>query len=207
MTEPIHLDLKQIHLLPSQHLLDSGYITSQVLVRSPELFGIEVIGPAPVDVKWQANTEQGIDTSQFVIDWQHQQATCPEGHTSISWTPAKDSRQHEVIKIKFSTKDCQHCPRQALCTHSTSRAPRRLLTVRPQAQHEALQAARRRQQTPDFVRQYALREGIEATISQGVRAFGMRRSRYIGLDKTHLQHIGRYCQLGSVVEQCAKITS
>jgi transposase len=35
-----------------------------------------------------------------------------------------------------------------------------------------------------------LREGIEATISQGVRAFGMRRSRYIGLAKTHLQYLG-----------------
>lgn len=39
-------------------------------------------------------------------------------------------------------------------------------------------------------KEYALREGIEATISQGVRAFGMRRSRYIGLAKTHLQHLG-----------------
>lgn len=27
-------------------------------------------------------------------------------------------------------------------------------------------------------------------MSQGVRAFGMRRSRSIGLAKTHLQHIG-----------------
>ena len=31
---------------------------------------------------------------------------------------------------------------------------------------------------------------IDATISQGVRAFGMRRSHYIGLPKTHLQHFG-----------------
>jgi transposase len=31
---------------------------------------------------------------------------------------------------------------------------------------------------------------IEATISQGVRAFGMRRSRYIGFAKRHLQLLG-----------------
>ena len=114
----------------------------------------------------------------------------PLGHTSVSWTPALDKRKNEVIKIRFSTKDCQHCPRLASCTYSKSRAPRRLLTVRPQAQHQALQAARQRQHTSTFARQYALREGIEATISQGVRAFGLRRSRYIGLDKTHLQHLG-----------------
>jgi len=37
--------------------------------------------------------------------------------------------------------------------------------------------------------EYAKRAGIEGTISQGVRAFGLRRSRYIGQAKTHLQHV------------------
>ena len=73
---------------------------------------------------------------------------------------------------------------------SSSRAPRRLLTVQPQARYEALQAARRRQATRAFSHQYALRSGIEATMSQGVRAFGLRRSRYSGLANMHLQHIG-----------------
>ncbi|HLZ61781.1 MAG TPA: transposase, partial [Ktedonosporobacter sp.] len=35
---------------------------------------------------------------------------------------------------------------------------------------------------------YRARAGIEGTISQAVRAFGMRRSRYRGMPKTHLQH-------------------
>jgi transposase len=39
------------------------------------------------------------------------------------------------------------------------------------------------------LRQYAQRAGIEGTLSQGVRAFDLRRSRYMGLAKTHLQHI------------------
>jgi transposase len=140
-------------------------------------------------VKWQANTDGGIDVSQFRIDWEHHSATCPEGHTSSSWTPAIDNRKNEVIKIKFSTRDGGICPRLTSCTSSQSPTPRRLITVRPNAQHEALQAARRREQTPAFARQYAQREGIEATISQGVRAFDMRRSRSVGEDKTHLQHV------------------
>ncbi len=115
---------------------------------------------------------------------------CPQGQHSISWTPALDNRTNEVIKIKFSTTDCGRCPRQVDCIRSTKKYKRRTITLRPQAQHEALQAARRRQQTQAFAKQYALREGIEATISQGVRAFGMRRSRYIGFVKTHLQHLG-----------------
>ncbi|WP_151756816.1 transposase [Dictyobacter vulcani] len=38
-----------------------------------------------------------------------------------------------------------------------------------------------------FQPRYALRAGIEATISQGVRTFDLRRSRYVGLPKTHVQ--------------------
>jgi hypothetical protein len=106
-----------------------------------------------------------------------------------SWVPAIDDGKNEVIKIRFSTKDCRSCPRLTSCTTSHFPTPRRLITVRPREQHEALQAARRREQTPAFAKLYARREGIEATISQGVRAFDMRRSRYVGFDKTHLQHV------------------
>ena len=44
MVEPIHADLKQEQLLPSQHLLDSGYITAPTLARGQKDYGIEVIG-------------------------------------------------------------------------------------------------------------------------------------------------------------------
>jgi len=54
----------------------------------------------------------------------------------------------------------------ASCTSSKARAPRRLLSVRPQHQYEALQAARKRQATKGFSKRYALRSGIEAMISE-----------------------------------------
>jgi len=117
-------------------------------------------------VKWQANTAQGIDASQFLIDWEHQQAICLQGRRSISWTSAIDHRKNEVIKIKFSSKVCGICPLLIHCTRSEKKYKRRTITLRPQVQHEALQAARRRQQTRAFAKEYALREGIEATISE-----------------------------------------
>jgi hypothetical protein len=118
----------------------------------------------------------------------HQQATCPEGHTSSSWTPALDNRTNEVIKIKFSTKDCQACPSLRLCTQSI-RHVRRTVTIRPKEQYDALQARRQQETTKDFKKLYAIRAGVEGTISQGVRAMGLRRSRYIGQERTHLQHV------------------
>ncbi len=36
---------------------------------------------------------------------------------------------------------------------------------------------------------YGRRAGVEGTLSQGVRAFHLRQARYIGLAKTHLQHV------------------
>jgi transposase len=58
-----------------------------------------------------------------------------------------------------------------------------------QRYYEALQAARRRQETTAFKAQYTLRAGVESSLSQGVRCFELRRSRYLGLARTHLQQL------------------
>jgi transposase len=59
----------------------------------------------------------------------------------------------------------------------------------PQVDYETQQKARKRQETEEFEKQYALRSGIEGTLSQGIRGFGLRQCRYLGLAKSHLQHI------------------
>jgi len=45
------------------------------------------------------------------------------------------------------------------------------------------------EETAAFAAEYARRAGIEGTISQGVRAFGLRRAKYVGPAKVHLQHV------------------
>jgi Transposase DDE domain len=166
MTARIQADLQHAQLLPSQQFMDAGYVNAEVLAKSYERFGIDVVSPAHPDPKWQASTEGGIDATQFQIDWERQRALCPQGRTSVSWTLTVDNYQRQVIKIRFSTKDCRACPLVARCTFSRSHAPRRLLTIRPRDQYEALHAARRRQTTRGFAQPYALRSGIEATISE-----------------------------------------
>lgn len=46
-----------------------------------------------------------------------------------------------------------------------------------------------REDTKAFKDTYRHRAGIEGTHSQATRAMGLRRSRYIGLHKTHLGHV------------------
>ena len=98
-----------------------------------------------------------------------------------------DGEGNPSIHIAFNPKDGRPCPCRAQCTKAKVGA--RGITIRPQEQHEAIQAARARQQTTEFKQQYAKRAGVEGTISQGVRRSDLRRARYIGLAKTRLQHL------------------
>jgi transposase len=64
---------------------------------------------------------------------------------------------------------------------------RNTLSFHEQPLFEAVQQRKQEQHTQVFRQTYGKRAGIEGTISQGVFALGMRRSRYRGMDKTHLQ--------------------
>jgi transposase len=196
-TAAIHAGLDRKGLLPSEHIVDTGYVDAKLLVESQRDHQIDLVGPTRRNHQWQASQQKGFDADHFPIDWQHQQATCPEGHTSSSWTPAIDNRKNEVIKIKFSTTDCQVCPSRSQCTQSI-RHTRRTVTIRPQEQYLALKQRREQEKTKEFTQLYAKRAGIEGTISQAVRTMGMRRSRYIGQEKTHLQHIATGAALNIV---------
>ena len=183
----IHAALSDKDLLPQEHLLDAGYVDAELLCTSPTTYGVTVIGPVRPDVSWQAKTPHAYDLSTFSIDWEAQQTTCPQGHTSSSWSPVTDRWNNQLISVKFAYATCRRCPVRALCTKAKT-APRHL-TLRQQAEHEQLQALRQYQRTPAWKKQYDKRAGIEGTVSQGVRTFELRKSRYIGLAKTHLQHI------------------
>jgi transposase len=180
-------DLAARDLLPGTHLLDSGYVDADFLVMAQRQYQIDVVGPPFGSYTRQHQTGQDYDLQAFVLDWEAQQVHCSQGHSSGNWRPGRDVSGDPVIRIRFDGATCRACPTRCACTSSQT-APRQL-TVRPQAHHEAIQAARQRQQTPAFKAQYALRAGVESSLSQGLRRFDLRRSRYIGLARTHLQQL------------------
>jgi transposase len=181
--EDIHEALETKGLLPDTHLVDAGYVAADQLVASRRK-GVTLLGPAPKDYQWQARSGEGFTVQDFLLDWEREVAICPAGRESRSWGP--DYHQgRTAFKVRFSTSDCRPCPLKRQCTRSA----RRLLTLRPREEHERLEAARTREAQPTFARDYRQRAGIEGTISAGVRVLHLRRSRYIGLAKTHLQHV------------------
>ena len=94
---------------------------------------------------------------------------------------------NKIIRVKFPLLACRECQFRHLCTHSKNEP--RELTLRPKEEHLAIAKRRKQQQTEAWSKQYNQRAGVEGTISQGVRGFGLRQCRYIGLNKVHLQHI------------------
>ena len=183
----IHERLERVGLLPSQHLVDGGYVEGKGLVESRERYGVDLYGPAPGNRGWQAEEGTGYAISEFRLEWEQGRAVCPQGAASSSWKPGRDSRGDEVIHIQFAGADCGPCPARERCTRS--KAGRRTLNVRPRDRHEAIEAARARGREEGFTATYKKRAGIEGTISAGVRAFQLRRSRYVGAAKLGLQHL------------------
>jgi len=181
----IQAALQARDLLPAVQSADAGYVDAGTLVSSQDGYQVDLVGPALADTSWQGQAGKGFAASDFAIHWSEQYAICPEGKRSIAWHE-KEERGQPVMAIYFSRPECRACPRREDCTRA---AAGRRLTVRPEKEHRALQAARAREGTPAFREIYAGRAGVEGTHTQAIRRCGLRRCRYVGTAKVHLQHL------------------
>jgi transposase len=171
---------------PKHNARDAGYVDAGAIVESRELYGVELVGPVSRNNQWQAKAGKGYDQSGFALDFETQEATCPQGHKSVHWLERTDQHGHPNLLIRFDQKTCRECPCRSLCTRAQNKP--RLLTIRSKEEFLQLQRTREFQETEPFQVTYAKRAGIEGTHSQGVRALGLRQSRYVGLQKASLQH-------------------
>ena len=174
-------------LPPAQHIVDSAYVDATLLVSSQHEQGIVLVGPTRPNGSWQARQEGAYDLEQFEIDWEREQVRCPQGKLSNFWGERIAHNGTPHISAVFSQTDCNDCAARHLCTKSKTGARRINFLLR--AEYEALEEARRWHASDEGKELYKRRAGIEGTISQGVRVCGLRRSRYRGLAKTHLQHV------------------
>jgi len=180
--DEIHHDLHAQDRLPDEHYVDGGYMSAQELFDAQQTYDVNLMGFIPGDPTPQKHT--GYDITAFSIDWDTQQVTCPQGHTTSTWNRSEDGRR-TTIRAAFPKSACQPCPVRSRCTS----AQRRHVSFPPQGIFEARERRRVEQTTRAFQIDYQKRSGIEGTVSEGAFVLGMRRSRYRGLDKTHLQHV------------------
>jgi transposase len=184
MTGPVHDMLEAAGLAPGEHAVDAGY-TSAALLPAARARGIILLGPltAGSGSKGQA---PGYTIDAFTIDWDRQQATCPQGATSRTWSQCTQNGVPKIV-IRFAAPACQACPARPQCTPTSTRHGRQL-SLHPRDLHEALQQARAGQATSAWKHRYNIRAGVEGTIRQATHVTGIRRARYIGLPRTRLEH-------------------
>jgi transposase len=186
-TTPIQQALVDKDVAPREHLVDAAYISSELLVHSRDEQGILLRGPTRPSQGWQTQVEGAYTLEQFAVDWDQQQVRCPQGHLSIAWWEHGGGQGSRPIIGAFDKHTCGTCPVRAGCTRATHTGRR--LRLPPQEQYEALAAAQTWSASEAGQQLYQRRAGVEGTLSQGVRAFGLRRTRYWGLAKTHLQPV------------------
>ena len=145
MTVPLHEALAAKPLLPSPHVVDAGDIDATLVVGRPTQPQGDLRGPVRPEMSWQARAGPGYDRSAFRVDWEAQPATCPAGHTSVTWHPGHERWGHAGIPSDCHQRHCRPCPYRPLCPHA-NREPREL-TRKPRADHAALLTARERQTT------------------------------------------------------------
>ncbi len=189
LVAPIHTHLAERDLLPGRHLVDAGYATAREVVTARRDHEVELVGPILASTSWQNKDAEAFSQADFTIDWDNRRVTCPNGETSTSWREERSQYGAAVVRARFSMTACRPRKDREQCTRAGTKSDiSRRLTLRPQAEQEVIQQARAQQETREWKEQYAHRAGVEGTISQGVRAFGLRRCRYSGLAKAQLQH-------------------
>jgi transposase len=186
VTSKIEQDLAAKDLQPTAHFCDGAYVDVENMAHAQKQ-GIDLIGPVHQDSSWQAQAKTGYDLSNFVIDWQNMTATCPAGETSSNWKKRTNIYGKPDFRFAFRFQTCRACTARSLCTRTKKYG--RQLTVYPHHYHQTLVHARERQKTDAFKKLYNKRAGVEGTIAQAISRSGIRRARFRGLKKTHLQHL------------------
>ena len=186
-TEPIQQALIEQDLAPGEHLVDAAYVSSELLVHSRDDQGIILRGPTRPSQGWQMQVQGAYTIEQFEIDFDKKQVRCPQGNRSAAWWEHGGGQGSRPIIVEFDKHACGACPVRPCCTRAKHRGRR--LRLPPQDQYEAVAAAQTWSASEEGQQLYKRRAGVEGTLSQGVRAFGLRRTRYWGLAKTHVQHV------------------
>ncbi|MCF6766632.1 IS1182 family transposase [Thiotrichales bacterium 19S3-7] len=184
----IHDSLKNKHLLPEKHLVDSAYMSAVHLYSSKLEFDVELVGPVRSSRKPKNFLEGSYTVEDFDIQWANKKIICPNGKESSSWRQTNTGNSPEHIDVVFRAADCKKCLNQKFCTQTKS--GRKKFNLLEEKFYTVNLEARNKMKTDEqYKKTYRKRSGIEGTISNAVNMHSLRKSRYVGLQKTHLQEI------------------
>ncbi|XUL85526.1 IS1182 family transposase [Streptomyces galilaeus] len=180
----IHARLRHRRLMPAQHLVDGGYTSVALLDAAARDHRIDLVGPLNRGNPQKSRREKGFAREDFTIDFDQRQVTCPAGQTSRTWLEPPAMAPYTVVR--FHARQCDPCPQRTSCAPGLSA---RTVNFLPRHLHELLIRHRADQHDHEWRRLYASRSGVEGTVNEFVNNHQMRRCRYRGLARTHVQHV------------------
>jgi Transposase DDE domain/Transposase domain (DUF772) len=173
---------------PSELYVDGAYISAESL-RQAEREKRELLGPAQPS----PHKENVFGAEQFEIKVEERRAFCPAGRESTQCSRLEE-KQSGKVNYRFEWSwHCHLCQWREKCVGANQK--HRTLVVGQY--HSLLQKRRCEQKTSLFLERMRIRNGIEGTQSELVRAHGLRRARYRGKAKVDLQNqfIGAACNI------------
>lgn len=169
-------------------LADTAYSDPEVRVAM-EQRGIEVVAKvAPV------SSAGRIPKTDFYIDTQAGEITCPAGEVTTDARAAKDHKGRSALRFIFATEVCRSCPLRVDCV--TGAAGRSVIVG---VHEERMAAARALQKDPAIEALLRRRAKVERKIDH-LQDLGMRKGRWLGRGKTRLQAllaatVANFCRL------------
>lgn len=166
---------------PDTVFADAGYLSAPAL-KQAEADGYELCGP--IGSPPHSGTRFGSDAFDVNLPTRH--AICPAGFANSQCALIVEARLAvPLYYFAWARAHCTVCPLAARCLSKRKLQPFRTLQVT--ADHMCVQERRRLCRTPGYRERMRRRNGIEGTISELKRGYGIRRCRYRGLPKTRLQ--------------------
>src|SRR5260221_595727 len=188
---------------PSEMYVDGAYISAGSIQEAKEQ-DWNLMGPAQPSAA-RTGLDKAYRIEAFDISISDRKAICPAGKTSTQCSQLTEQKSGKVnYRFEFG-RQCRDCPARSPCVPKDQ--PHRTIVVG--ALHEVLQQRRREQQSPKFKLQMQQRNGIEGSISELVRAHGLRRTRYKGFAKVDLQNqlVAAACNVKRWLQKLIKATS
>jgi hypothetical protein len=173
---------------PKELYVDGGYTSGEVLADAAREER-EVHGPI------QSAPQRGdrFSAEDFDVDIDQRVTICPAQHASTNCSRLEESTGKINYRFEWNNGLCQSCEHRVHCL-GANQTHRTLLVGQ---YHQHTQARRRDMKTEVFKKRMYKRNGVEGTISELKRGYGLRRCRYRGLIKTGLQNylIGAACNI------------
>jgi hypothetical protein len=182
--------LEEVGLLPERLFADGGYPTVEGAYDIIERRGIDLMAPVhrgPMD-------ESVMGRDRFEFDDAGHVMRCPEGHPAINHKIMSNNSTKKTRHAIFDGDTCRQCDKLETCPvrapnhRKKGQSPRDTtgnfrLEITPELRLRDDMLLK--QQTGEWKDDYKIRSGVEATMSELKRGYGIGKLRVRGLARVH----------------------